>query len=137
MAEYKDIISKYNNDIQIGYNNSFDEEAIQNSLYNLFLINQGEIPGKPWLGNPLQIFLFDNIGYFEIETIKVAFINIVEKYEPRVNIIDVDINIESEYNNIMINITYSILLGGNQQILNYRFSINYNNITNISLRRTT
>jgi len=137
MAEYKDIIPKYNNNIQIGYDDSFDEEAIQNSLYNLFLINQGEIPGKPWLGNPLQIFLFDNIGYFETETIKVAFINIVEKYEPRVNIIDIDINMESEYNNIMINIIYSILLGGNQKILNYRFSVNYNNITNISLRRIT
>jgi phage baseplate assembly protein W len=137
MAEYKDITSKYQNNIQVGYEDTFDEEAIQNSLYNLFLINQGEIPGKPWLGNPLQIFLFDNIGYFETQAIRVAFINIIEKYEPRIDLIDVNIGIESEYNNIVIDIVYSPLLGRSKQILNYRFSVNYNNITNISLRRTT
>ena len=137
MAEYKDIIPKYNNNIQVGYEDAFDEEAIQNSLYNLFLINQGEIPGKPWLGNPLQIFLFDNIGYFETQAIRVAFINIIEKYEPRIDLIDVNIGIESEYNNIVIDIVYSPLLGRSKQILNYRFSVNYNNITNIFLRRTT
>jgi len=130
--DYKDITPKPN---KYGYDSAYDEEAVKQSLKNLFLINQGEVPGKPWLGNPLNIFLFDNIGYFEIQGIKAAFINLIEKYEPRVKILELHIIDNLEYNAINIDITYAILIGEKNTITNYRFSLGYNTLTNLTLRK--
>jgi len=135
MYNYKDIIPKHTTVGNIGYDEVFDELAVQESLKNLFIINQGEVPGKPQIGNPLNIFLFDNIGYFEVQGIKTAFINMMEKYEPRVKIVDLDIKEESEYNNISISITYIIMIGDRNTVRNYRFSIGYNTMTNLTLRK--
>jgi phage baseplate assembly protein W len=134
---YVDLSPRFSNGILSGYDKVLDDQAVQNSLKNLFTISQGEVPGKPWLGNPLNIFLFDNIGKFEEQAIKAAFINIIEKYEPRVKIIDISLNSQPEYNTINISLYYSLLTGGQDEIDNYRFSLNYNNLTNITLRDLT
>jgi len=67
MAVYNDITPKYENRTNVGYNSVSDLDAINNSLKNLFTIELGEVPGKPWLGNPISIYLFDNIGFLKKE----------------------------------------------------------------------
>jgi len=131
---YKDISPKYKNGQLIGYNMVEDNEAIKNSLKNLFTIKKGEVPGKPWIGNPINIFLFDNIDIFQKQAITAAFINTIENYEPRVKIMDLNIDMQPEYNNINITLHYSIILSTNSNLETYRFSLNYNNLTNITLR---
>jgi len=137
-VNYRDIFPKLSvRGILTGWSDAIDEEAIKNSLRNLFAINLGQVPGKPWLGNPLNIYLFDNISYFEEKAIKAAFINTIDKFEPRVNIIDVKIEIEPEYNSVNIFIVYTLNIGDINKVRNYRFSLNYNTMTNISLRENT
>jgi len=133
--DYKDVSPKTGYEKDTGYNEVLDEDAIKESLRNLFMINQGEVPGKPWLGNPLNVFLFDNIGYFEVQGIKAAFMNIIEKFEPRVKIIDVKVTAEQAYNTINIEMTYIILIGDKNKLVNYRFSNSYNTYTNLSVRK--
>lgn len=136
MAYYKDIKPKYSTEGQIGYSDSEDMEAIKNSLKNLFLIKKGEVPGKPWLGSPLTIFLFDNIGFFEEKTIKTSFTNTVETFEPRVKIINLTIDGNYEHNSLTINLDYYVIFSGENIYQNLRFSLSHNEMTNIDLRKT-
>ena len=136
-VNYADVRPKYKMGSLIGFDKVIDEEAVKNSLKNLFSITRGQVPGKPWLGNPLDVFLFDNISEFEKEAIKDAFVNIIEKYEPRVKIEDLEVFSEEEYNSVTVKLYYRILIGDVNTIRNYRFSLNYNNLTNISLREIT
>ncbi len=125
---YSDIIPKFKNGI-IGYNVVTDLEAVKNSLMNLFLIQQGEVPGKPWLGNTMNVFLFDQIGFFEEKSIETAFINVIQNFEPRVQIVNLKVNINEEYNNISLNLQYYVLYGEKSIIQNYRFDLNYNTLS--------
>jgi len=137
-VNFRDIFPKISvRGILTGYSDSIDEEAVKNSLRNLFSISLGQVPGKPWLGNALNIYLFDNISFFEEKAIKAAFINTIDKFEPRVNVVDVRIEYEPEYNSISIFIIYTLKIGDVNKVRNYRFSLNYNTMTNISLRENT
>jgi len=134
MAVYKDIIPKYENREVVGYNTVTDLDAINNSLKNLFTIELGEVPGKPWLGNPISIYLFDNIGFFEERAIETALRNILEKYEPRVSLIGLKIIKEDEYNSINIILDYSAFVNGQEVFENINLSVAHNMLTNISTR---
>ena len=134
MAVYTDIIPKYENRTNIGYDTVSDLDSINNSLKNLFTIELGEVPGKPWLGNPVSIYLFDNIGFFEERAIETALRNILEKFEPRVSLIGLKIIKEDEYNSINIILDYSAFINGQEVFENINLSVAHNMLTNISSR---
>jgi len=134
---YRDLNPKINNNTLIGYNNAFDIEAIKNSLMNIFLVQRNEVPGKPQFGNPLQLSLFDNFDYFTevsmIQAIKVE----VEKYEPRVEIIDINLNLLPEYNRIIVEIVYKINLRENNIIDSIYLPFSQNDFTYLGGRSQT
>ena len=136
MAFYKDIKPKFGSNGQIGYTASEDLEAVKNALKNLFLIKKGEVPGKPWLGSPLTIFLFDNIGFFEQQSIRTSFINTVENYEPRVQVVNLTVEGSPEYNSLTVNLDYYVYYESKNIQQNLRFSLSHNEMTNIDLRKT-
>ena len=137
MAVYNDITPKYENRTNVGYNSVSDLDAINNSLKNLFTIELGEVPGKPWLGNPISIYLFDNIGFFEERAIETALRNILEKYEPRVSLTGLKIIKEDEYNSINIVLDYSAFINGLEVFESINLSVAHNMLTNISTRTQT
>jgi phage baseplate assembly protein W len=132
---YKDITPYNKNNKTIGYKDSINEEAILNSLRNLFLISVGQVPGKPWLGNPINVNLFENIDPFTEHSIKAAYINTIENFEPRVLVEDLIIDdMVSHPNEINVELKYYNLYEDRNILKEYRFSVNYNNITNLTLR---
>ena len=133
MSNYVDISPKKLNNKLVGYGIKEDLEAVENSLKNLFTIRKGEVPGKPFLGNPLPIYLFDNIGFFEKKSIKTAMINVVEKYEPRVKIVDIKIEEHKEYNAINIIMDYIVFFENKEIFRKTEFSLS-NNMTNLLIR---
>jgi len=135
--QYADITPKIKNGDQIGYSISTDLLAIQNSLKNLFTIELGEVPGKPWLGNPISLYLFDNIGHFEERAIETALRNVLEFYEPRVNLISIKIDKQDEYNSINIIIEYIIYIDNKEQFQTIDFSLAHNSMTSIAQRTKT
>jgi len=98
----------------VGYNKAKDIDAIKNSLNNLFLIRLGEVPGLPWYGNGLYEILFDPIDQFTTKFIKEHISNQLDKYEPRVKLIDIVINNIPEYNKITVQIKYMAILEDEQ-----------------------
>jgi len=131
---YSDIVPRIANNKLIGYKTVTNADAIANSLRNLFLIRKGEVPGKPWLGNPVTVFLFDNIGYFEQQSIRTSFINTLQNFEPRIEVVSIDIKVEPAYNTVDMYLEYSILFGEKNKIENIRMTLAYNNMTTIQTR---
>jgi phage baseplate assembly protein W len=84
----------------IGYNTVTQIEAIKNSLRNLFLIPLGGVPGKPWFGNGLYEILFDPMDQFTEKFIREHIKNQLEKYEPRVQLLNIEVISSPEYNKI-------------------------------------
>ena len=133
MAVYTDLSPRTKDEVQVGYQLAEDIQAIENSIKNLFTIEIGEVPGKPWLGNPISVFLFDNMGFFEEKAMEVAMQNVLEKYEPRVRLISININKEQEYNYLEIVINYVIYI--NSQEIFRNLSISHNSMTSIAQRK--
>lgn len=116
------------------YAKQYDIDAINNAIMNLFSIELGEVPGKPWLGNPLSIYLFDNIGYFEQRSIEISIKNTLEIYEPRVRIDYVNVDVINEENSIEIGIGYYAIIGSQEVFEDLKFKYSHNNMTSISQR---
>jgi len=114
MYVYKDINPEYKNEKLYRYSDDYDSEAIKNSLRNIFLVQKHELPGKPWFGNPLNLQLFDNFDVFTEEDLKSAIISEVEKFEPRVFIKEVKVNLSPEYNRIVVTLIYNIIQNNTQ-----------------------
>lgn len=134
MAYYRDLAPRRVNDKLVGYQVSEDLEAIRNSLKNLFSIRLGSVPGKPWLGNPIDIHVFDNIGFFEKRTIKDAFRNVIEKFEPRVEIAKLDIQVSNEFQQVTVYMEYYVLIDSAEVYDNLRISLAQNEMTAIISR---
>lgn len=135
MAKYTDISPKFTNGEQVGYSTATDLDAIKNSLGNLFNIQKGEVPGKPWLGSPISIYLFDNIGFFEERAIETALRNTLELYEPRVRLVNINVSQQPEYNSLYITINFIIYIDGNEVFENLKFSLTNNTMTTIQSRK--
>ncbi len=100
----------------INYEFEYDEEAIKNSLLNIFTVAKGDCPGKPQFGNPLNIHVFDLFTFFNTNDLETAIINEIEKYEPRVKVYSVVVDEAPEYNRIIVTINFSYVL---ESAINY------------------
>ena len=136
MAYYKDIDPKYVAGELVGYNISENLVAVKNALRNLFTIEVGEVPGKPWLGNPVSIYLFDNINFFDERAIETAFENTIQLYEPRVRLIKLKIDSAPEYNRLTVYMEYIVLINNTETFDNLRFSLAHNEMTAIATRNS-
>jgi phage baseplate assembly protein W len=85
-------------------------EAVRNSLINMFVVQKNQVPGKPWFGNPLQLSTFDLFDQFTSKTMGNAIESEVRKFDPRINIENVDIIFSPENNRIIVDIFYSVNL---------------------------
>jgi uncharacterized protein len=90
------------NDIRVDY----DESAIKNSLINLFNTKPGQRFLFPTYGLDLNQYLFEAITTSNARTIGTNIVNSIEKYEPRVKVINVNVSPDEESN--LYNITIAI-----------------------------
>jgi phage baseplate assembly protein W len=111
---YKDVKPKIHNDQLIGYSDAYDVEAVRNSLLNIFAVQKAEVPGKPWFGNPLRMDIFDFFDEFTETDLESAIVSEVQKFDPRINIIQVKVQEHIEYNRIIVDIYYSVVINGQE-----------------------
>jgi len=83
-----------------------DIDAIRLSLRNLVLTNNHERPFQPQLGSGLKALLFENAHPFTAYALKNTIQNLIEKYEPRVSNVNVDIIDDSDRNAYQVTITF-------------------------------
>ena len=87
----------------------FDENAIKSSVKNLLLTRNYERPFHSEIGSPVRALLFENPGPMFTVMLKRAIIDVINNFEPRVEIISVDVNDSIEANTVYVTLTFKIV----------------------------
>lgn len=99
-----------------------NEESIKRSLKNLILTNKYERLFNPDFGCNIRKLLFENFEVTTQETLRELIEEAIKNYEPRVNLLKVDISIDEDNHRVLINIIFSIL--NKEDPVNYTLEIN-------------
>ena len=86
-----------------------DEEAVKQSIRNLLLTDRGERPFQPQLGSDLRQLLFENMMPDTVLLAKQMVRETIENYEPRANLISVDILAQEDVNRIAVVIVFNVI----------------------------
>ena len=79
-----------------------NENSIKESLKNLILTNKGERLFQPELGSNVTASLFENATPVEIKLLEENIRDVINNFEPRVSIIEVDIKALYDKNTIQV-----------------------------------
>lgn len=86
-----------------------DEEAIKSSLRNLIQTKNFERPFHPEIGCQIFSLLFENLTPVVFQTAKKTIFDVIEKFEPRVSVIDLDVRQSADTNELFVNLTFRII----------------------------
>ena len=83
--------------------------AIARSLRNLVLTTPGERFFNEDLGSEVNNLLFENVDDITAMSVRTEIINVIENYEPRVNLLRVSVNANIDSYNMDVIINYEIV----------------------------
>lgn len=87
----------------------FDENAIKTSLKNLILTSNFERPFHSEIGSPIKRLLFEPATPMLPAMVKKAIVDLVNNFEPRVNLINVDVGLSPDNNALYVTIEFAIV----------------------------
>jgi phage baseplate assembly protein W len=97
---------------------SNDDDAIRNSLYNIFTTKKGQKILNPEFGASLDQFLFDSVNSFVGNSLGQNIIETISKYEPRIKVTNVDVYPMPDLNQYNVKIYYYKINGKGSISLN-------------------
>jgi len=86
-----------------------DEEAIKASVRNLIQTRNFERPFHPEIGCQVNALLFENITPVVYQIIKKTIFDVIEKFEPRVVVLDVKAQETPDTNTLDVTIIFRII----------------------------
>jgi phage baseplate assembly protein W len=98
------------------------KDQIKSNLINLLLTYKGERIENPEFGADLPRLIFEQITPETFEKIQNQIINSVTTYIPEIELTDIEINPDTDYNILYINISYIIKLSGTKDNIIIDFS---------------
>lgn len=87
----------------------YDENAIKQSVKNLVMTRHYERPFHPEIGSQVMGLLFENDSPMLQATLQRAIIYTIENFEPRVKLINVQVNMNPDNNSVYVSITFKIV----------------------------
>jgi phage baseplate assembly protein W len=87
----------------------FDENAIKASIRNLLLTRNFERPFHSEIGSPIRSLMFELPGPMFDVMLQRAIIDVINNFEPRVEIIDVKVNDASDLNAVYVTLEFKIV----------------------------
>jgi phage baseplate assembly protein W len=87
----------------------FDDNAIKASVKNLLLTRNFERPFHSEIGSPIRALLFELPGPMFTVMMQRAIIDVINNFEPRVEIIDVRVNDASDNNAVYVTLEFKIV----------------------------
>lgn len=87
-----------------------DVNAVKQSLKNLLFIRRGEKPFRPEIGSDLYKILFEPMDFLTVDLMKDVIKDLIKKYEPRVNLQNIEINPQYDTNSYDV-ILYFYVVG--------------------------
>lgn len=97
------------------------EDAIKRSIKNLVLLNFYEVPFSPSIGSDVLNLLFENFSPVIESDISDAIIETITKYEPRVEIEEVNVEADRDGNGMSVSLLFNIV--NQPDPLNFNFVI--------------
>ena len=91
-----------NKDVAIKY----DEQAIKQSVRNLILTKNFERPFHSEIGSQVRGLLFEPVTEMSVSIIKRSIVDVIRNYEPRVQLVDVFVNVRPDENYVDIRIVF-------------------------------
>lgn len=85
-----------------------NEDAVKEALKNLILTNKGERLFQPYLGSDVRKSLFDNMTPATVKMIEQNVRATINNFEPRVNLIDVQVIADPDNYKVQINISFYV-----------------------------
>jgi uncharacterized protein len=102
---HKDLtINPISSDIALKTN----EESIKESLRNLILTDRGERLFQPEIGSDVRASLFENATPVTLKILEERVRDVINNYEPRVSVIDVEVFFLSEDYRVQITINFYV-----------------------------
>lgn len=86
-----------------------DEEAVKASVRNLISTRHYERPFHPEIGCQIFSLLFENYTPITHQVMKKTIYDVIEKFEPRVQVLDVIIQDRPDNNSIDLDIIFKII----------------------------
>lgn len=85
-----------------------NEEAIKESLKNLILTDRGERLMQPNLGSDVRASLFENATPVTLKILEERVKDVINNFEPRVSLIDVDVTSIYDENRVQVTIYFYV-----------------------------
>jgi len=85
-----------------------DEEAVKQSLRNLISTRNYERPFHPEIGCQIHGLLFENFNPVTAQVMKKTLIDTIDKFEPRVTVLEVKISEKADNNDIICDIIFRL-----------------------------
>jgi phage baseplate assembly protein W len=86
-----------------------DAAAVKQSVKNILLTNYAEKPFVPEFGANLNDFLFNLDTEFDSDLIEESIIQAINDYEPRAQVLNVNVTANGEYHEIIATVTFRVL----------------------------
>lgn len=87
----------------------FDENAVKQAIKNLLMTKHFERPFHSELGSPIPTLLFEPMTPLTSLMIRRAIIDLISNFEPRVNLLDVEVIPSPENNAMYCSVTFKIV----------------------------
>lgn len=87
----------------------FDESAVKNALKNLILTSNYERPFHSEIGSPIKRLLFEPATPMLEVLINRAIVDTVTNFEPRVELLNVDVVVSEDDYNVYVSIEFRII----------------------------
>jgi hypothetical protein len=85
-----------------------EEEAVKQSLRNLISTRNYERPFHPEIGCQIHGLLFENFNPVTVQVMKKTIIDTIDKFEPRVTVLEVKISEKADNNDIVCDIIFRL-----------------------------
>ena len=87
----------------------FNDEAVKRSIRNIVLTNSGEKPYISEFGGNIKASLFENFTPVTVVTLKGQIETAIRNFEPRANLLKVEVTERIDSNELIVSIVFSIL----------------------------
>lgn len=87
----------------------FDDNAIKQSIKNLLMTRHFERPFHSELGSPIPAILFEPLTPLTTLMVRRSIIDLISNFEPRVNLLGVEVIPSPDNNSLYCSITFAIV----------------------------
>ena len=86
-----------------------DASSVKQAIKNLLLTNHYEKPFQPFFGANLRGLLFELADDQTESEVSVNIASAIQSYEPRVEVMDIDVNVLPDQNDMRVSIVFKIV----------------------------